>query len=90
MNLKFIPQTEKLVKVSISLESSFKEQLESYVKYVKSSTGQELKVGDVAASMVKTFITGDKKFAKWLKDQATTAKESVQLEGSVQQATATY
>lgn len=69
MKIQYLPSTEKEVTLRIQLEESFAEEVKAYAEYVEMNTGGKLSPSVVAASMVKTFLSSEKKFQSWLKER---------------------
>lgn len=82
MRLKYVPNTQELVKHSFKIEESFSEKLVQYSAYIQEQVGKKISQEEVTASIVKTFLDEDKKFQSWLKARAeSTPTEQVSVSG---------
>lgn len=72
MNLENLRFKETNVKLSLSVASSTKTMLDSYLKMAQETLGRgaEVKLGAMVEALLLTHMNDDKAFQKWLKDKA--------------------
>jgi hypothetical protein len=67
MKLRNLPIKESTQQIRFSLRNSLAASLSNYAEYASITSGTNLDVSEVTASIVTTFMEDDKDFQNWLK-----------------------
>ena len=73
MKLGKLPDKDPVERKPLGMRQSTWNHLEQYQKLYAIEHGEEIKLGDLTEQMLQSFMTADKDFQKFLKDDASTA-----------------